>query len=99
MRRTACATSPGETSMIGSRLVFWLHASWIAFSVSGYCSGVVACFSIRQPRMRASSALRMGNGDAAGSVLIASSLARVWLILAQPQGHQADDERRADAHH
>src|SRR5579863_6161363 len=40
--------------MTGSRLLFWLHALTSAFNDSGYWSGVVICFSMRQPIMRAS---------------------------------------------
>src|SRR5215469_14143901 len=40
--------------MTGSRLLFWLHALTSAFNDSGYWSGVVICFSMRQPITRAS---------------------------------------------
>src|SRR5579864_8546262 len=40
--------------MTGSRLLFWLHAFTSAFNDSGYWSGVVICFSMRQPITRAS---------------------------------------------
>src|ERR1700751_742958 len=40
--------------MTGSRLLFWLHALTSALSDSGYWSGVVICFSMRQPITRAS---------------------------------------------
>ena len=46
--------------MVGSREVFWLHAVRMAFKVSGYTSGVVASFSIRQPITRASTAVSCG---------------------------------------
>src|SRR5437763_565815 len=42
--------------MTGSRLLFWLHAFTRALSDRGYWSGVVICFSMRQPMTRASSA-------------------------------------------
>src|ERR1700740_1942440 len=42
--------------MIGWRLLFWLHANTRALTDSGYWSGVVICFSMRQPITRASSA-------------------------------------------
>src|SRR3989440_2129401 len=42
--------------MTGSRLLFWLHAFTRAWSDRGYWSGVVMCFSMRQPITRASSA-------------------------------------------
>ena len=38
----------------GSRLDFWLHALTSAFSDSGYWSGVMTDFSMRQPITRAS---------------------------------------------
>ena len=54
----AARTSDSSSSITGSRFVAWLHASRSAFSVSGYCSGVVRCFSIRQPSTRSSTGSR-----------------------------------------
>jgi hypothetical protein len=51
---TACCTTVSLSSSTGSRLVFWLHALVSAFNESGYWSGVVISFSIRQPITRAS---------------------------------------------
>ena len=51
-----CGSSRRRTRPPGSRFVDWLHASRSAFSVSGYTSGVVRCFSTRQPRIRISTA-------------------------------------------
>src|SRR4051812_1734042 len=44
--------------MSGSRLLFWLQALTSAFKDSGYWSGVVICFSMSEPMMRASLAVR-----------------------------------------
>ena len=47
----------------GSRVVDWFTASRSEFSESGYWSGVVRCFSIRQPRTRSSTgSASMGRG-------------------------------------
>ena len=54
----AARTSDSSSSRTGSRFVAWLQASRSEFSVSGYCSGVVRCFSIRQPRTRSSAGSR-----------------------------------------
>src|ERR1700678_66339 len=51
---TACCTTVSLSSSTGSRLVFWLHALVSAFKESGYWSGVVTSFSIKQPITRAS---------------------------------------------
>ena len=44
--------------MSGSRLLFWLQALTSAFNDSGYWSGVVICFSMSAPMIRASIAVR-----------------------------------------
>ena len=51
-------TVGSSSCMSGSRLLFWLHALTSAFSDSGYWSGVVICFSMSEPMMRASIADR-----------------------------------------
>ena len=56
--RLAC-----NQSTTGSRLVAWLHASRIELTDSGYWSGVVRCFSIRQPRTRSSTGSRSMGGS------------------------------------
>src|SRR5215831_19108055 len=56
--------------MTGSRLLFWLHALTSAFNDSGYWSGVVICFSMRQPITRASigeSSMFMGRTTQTGA--------------------------------
>ena len=49
------STVVSSNSTTGSRLEDWLQASSRAFNDSGYCWGVVSCFSIRLPITRASS--------------------------------------------
>ena len=51
---TVRSTTPCSSDMTGSRLDFWLHALTSAFSDSGYWSGVMTDFSMRQPMTRAS---------------------------------------------
>src|SRR3954453_18157464 len=57
-RCAADRTVDSSYSTTGPRLVDWLQASRSAFSVSGYWSGVVRCFSIRQPSTRNSAGSR-----------------------------------------
>jgi hypothetical protein len=49
---------PWLSDITGSREDFWLQALVSAFRVSGYCSGVVTDFSIRQPITRISLAVK-----------------------------------------
>ena len=51
----AATTSSSPRSTTGSRLVAWFAAVVNAFRVSGYCWGVVSCFSTRHPRTRPAS--------------------------------------------
>src|SRR3954463_11235849 len=53
-------TASSLSSMTGSRLDDWLQAFTSAFSDSGYTSGVVASFSMRQPRTRTSTSVSGG---------------------------------------
>ena len=62
--RAPRAASRRRSLTTGSRLVDWLHAARRAFSVSGYASGVVRCFSISEPRIRISTALTSSMGEA-----------------------------------
>jgi hypothetical protein len=55
-RRTASRTVGSSSSITGSRFVAWFAARRRELSESGYASGVVRCFSIRQPRIRISTA-------------------------------------------
>src|SRR4051812_4116287 len=50
-------TVRSSRSSTGSRLVDWLAALRSALTLSGYASGVVRCFSIRQPSTLSSSVL------------------------------------------
>ena len=53
------STSNSSSDMIGSRDDDWLHASTRAFIESGYWSGTVRSFSIRQPSTRPSITVSM----------------------------------------
>src|SRR4051794_3436824 len=54
---TASRTASSSSDITGSRFEDWLHASRSEFTDSGYWSGVVRCFSTRQPRTRSSTAV------------------------------------------
>ena len=55
--RSSAALIVGSSyATTGSRFVVWLQASRSALSDSGYASGVVRCFSMRQPSTRNSTA-------------------------------------------
>src|SRR5215470_15619085 len=65
---TTC-TSASVTSITGERLDFCLQPATRAFSVSGYVSGTVCCFSTSTPTTRASSRERTGMADMPPSYL------------------------------
>src|SRR5580704_4572597 len=67
---TALSMVRSSNSTTGSRLEDWLQASRRALDVSGYCWGVVSCFSIRLPITRPSSWV---------SSTVRSYLASPWL--------------------
>ena len=59
---TASCTSGSETDSTGSRLLDWLQAFTSVFMERGYTSGVLSCFSSRQPRTRHSRGARSSSG-------------------------------------
>ena len=64
----AACTSASLASITGSRLVFCVQPATSAFSVSGYVSGTVFCFSTRTPRTRRFEQRQRGQGHRLASV-------------------------------
>src|SRR3954469_14839015 len=96
-------SSSQETT--GKRLVVWLQALRSALRLSGYWSGVVRCFSIRQPRTRSSTRSRSMRGsvrsaretecrppaDAEAVEREEAAVVRAWIV--EPGTRRSDVER------